>query len=344
MVTGAADAVNVYWLEPGALPKLPVEGADPLRQPTSVTFCCIAALLTFAPLAAQDQLRWTKTVAPDGSFSLQQPEGWAVKYGRANVRLSNAPRDEEIIVIRMPRDPARTVAAYAEAVARSFQQSLAAFQMSNLNTAQDSAAFLVTYTSAGKNYSGPGAVAVKGNAAWWVSYGSPSAGDLARGAALITGVAGSIADGAGPVSPQAAARPPETGLSAALIGNWSTVGYYGELVNPATGAFLQSAYNGEWYAFGADGTYRYTIAGSGQFITGVVIARGTYEVSGNTVLLHRKTESWYPLPNDATHKPMYKDRPSPEDFTLVIESRGPGEILIKERGMADTFHRQPNNK
>jgi len=282
-------------------------------------------------------------VAPDSSISLQQPEGWAVKYGRANVRLSNAPRDEEIIVIRMPRDPARTVAAYAEAVARSFQQSLAAFQMSNLNTAQDSVAFLVTYTSAGKNYSGPGAVLLKGNAAWWVSYGSSAAGDLARGAALITGVAGSIADGAGSV-PSPPAAPAATGLSGALVGNWSTGSYYGELVNPATGAFLQSTYNGEWYAFGADGAYRYTIAGSGQFITGVVIAKGTYEVSGNTVLLRQKTESWYPLPNDATHKPMYKDRPSPQDSTLVIEFRGPGEILIKQRGMAGTFHREPNSK
>lgn len=316
-----------------------------MRRLTSVTLCSIAGLLSLAPLAAQDQIRWTRTAAPDGSFSLEQPEGWEAKYGRWNVRLSNAPRDEEILVIRMPRDPAKPVAAYAEAVERSFQQALPSFRTSHLTAAQDSVAFLVTYTSGGKSYSGPGAVMLKESAAWWVSYGSPAAADLARGAALITGVMGSAADGAGSVSPTAPAPPQAaTGGSGPLVGNWSTADYYGELVNPSTGAFLQSSYSGEWYSFRADGTYRYTIAGSGQIITGVVIAKGIYEVRGNTVLLHQKTESWYPLPRDATHKPMYQDRPSPEDSTITIEFRGPATMLVRGRGSPGTFHRQPNGK
>ncbi|HXN46193.1 MAG TPA: hypothetical protein VN893_06100 [Bryobacteraceae bacterium] len=315
-----------------------------MRRLTSVTLGCIAGLLSLAPLVAQDQIRWTKTVAPDGSFSLQQPESWEAKYGRWNVRLSNAARDEEILVIRMPRDPAKPVAAYAEAVERSFQQALASFRISHLTTAQDSAAFLVTYASGGKSYSGPGAVVLKENAAWWVSYGSPAVADLARGAALITGVAGSAADGAGNVSPAPSSPPAATGPSGPLVGNWSTSGYYGELVNPSTGAFLQSSYSGQWYSFRADGTYQYTIAGSGQIITGIVIAKGTYEVRGKTVLLHQKTESWYPMPRDATHKPMYQDRPTPEDSTIAIEFRGPETIVVRGIGTPDTFHRQPNGK
>jgi len=313
-----------------------------LRQPTSVTSRCIAGLLSIASLAAQDQTRWTASAAPDGSFSLQQPEGWAAKYGRWNVRLSNAPRDEEILVIRLPRDPSKSVAAYAEAVERSFQQSLATFHISNLTTAEGSAAFLVTYASAGRDYSGPGAVVLKQKAAWWVSYGSSSPGDLKRGAALITGVAGSAADGAG----AALAPPPAaTGRMGALTGSWSTVNYFGELVNPSTGAPVLSSYSGQWFSFHPDGTYQYTIAGSGQIICGVVMAKGTYAVSGNTVLLHQRTESWYPLPNDPTHKPMYRDRPTPQDSTLAIEFRDPGTILIRQRGAAaDTFHRQPSGQ
>ncbi len=278
-------------------------------------------------------------MAPDGSFSLQQPEGWTPKYGRANVLLANAPRDEEIVVIRLPRDPAKSAAVYAEAVARGFQQSLASFQMSNLTTAQGSAAFVVSYNSAGKNYSGPGAVVFTSGAAWWVSYGSPSAADLVRGAALIAGVCGSLSDG-----PGAEAPPPSPPASPFLVGNWSTANYFGDLVNPSTGAYQQSSYTGEWYTFGADGTYRYTIAASDQLITGVVMCAGTYEVGGNTVHLHQKTESWYPLPRDATHKPMYKDRRTPQEITLVIEPKSPTEILIRQGAGSGTFHRDPKSK
>ena len=197
-----------------------------------------------------------------------------------------------------------------EAVAHCFQQSLAAFQMSNLTTSQDAAAFLVTYSSAGKNYSGPGAVVLKAGAAWWLSYGSPSAAYLARGAALVSGVGRSLSDG-GEAAPPPASPSPSPDAASSLTGNWSSGNYFGELVNPSTGAFVQSSYSGEWYTFGTDGTYRYTIAGSGQIITGVVICTGTYEVSGGTVRLHQKTESWYPLPRDATGKPMLQGPPHP---------------------------------
>ena len=110
---------------------------------------------------------------PGWLFFLQQPEGWTAKYGRDNVLLANAPRDEQIIVIRLPRDPAKSATAYAEAVARSFQQSLVSFQLSNLTAAGDSAVFLVSYSGTGKKYAGPGAVVVKPGAAWWVATAVP---------------------------------------------------------------------------------------------------------------------------------------------------------------------------
>ena len=312
-------------------------------QPSAVALLCLAGLLPTAPLSAQEQIRWTASTAPDGSFSLQQPEGWAAKFGRSNLRLSNAPRDEEIIVIRLPRDPAKAPADYAGAVVRSFQQSLAAFQMSNFSAQGDAAAFLVTYKSGGKDYSGPGALVVKPGAAWWVSYGSPSAANLQRGATLVAGVAQSIADGAASVSQPSAPPAQAQAPSSSLVGNWSSTGYYGDLVTPS-GAFVQSSYSGEQYKFRADGSYQYTIAGSGKIITGVAITVGTYEVNGNTVHLHQKTETWYPLPNNAYQKPPFKDKPTPQEITLTIQPHGPGEMIIRQGTSSTTFHRDPNSK
>jgi hypothetical protein len=311
-----------------------------MRQPSVVAlFFCIS-------LQAQNQIQWTRWSAPDGAFAMQQPAGWAAKYGRTNVHFSNAARDEEIVVIRLPRDASKTAADYVNAVSSSFQRSLASFQMSNLTTAQDSAAFLVTYKSGAKTYSGPGVVVLKGGAAWWVSYGSPSAADLTRGAALVAGVGQSVAD-AGAAAPALAPAPASSAGSAmppSLVGNWGTVGYYGDLVNPSTGTFVQSSYSGEWYKFGADGAYQYTIAGSGRIITGVVMCHGTYEVHGDTVQLHQKTESWYPMPNDATRKPKFENKPTPAETTLRIETRGPAEIVIHQGTSASTFHRDPKSK
>jgi hypothetical protein len=302
-----------------------------------------------ATLPAQN-VRWVKTAAPDGAFSLQQPEGWTAKYGGPTVSLRNTSRDEEIVVIRIPLDPSKPVPAYVEAVAQSFRKSLAAFEVSNLTSAQDSAAFLVTYTSANKRYSGPGAVTAKGNSVWWVSYGSPLDADMTRGATLITGVIGSVAYGgalpATSMQVPAGGQASTAGQPGSVIGNWSTSNVYGDIVNRSTGAFLMSNYNGEWYNFKADGSYRYTHAASGQFIAGVVITEGTYEARGETVLLHQKTESWYPFHNDPSHKPTFKDKPTPEETTLHLEFKGPAELRVWDKNpkLSTTFHRDPNSK
>jgi len=108
-----------------------------------------------------------------------------------------------------------------------------------------------------------------------------------------------------------------------LIGNWSTTAYAGDLVNPNTGAFLQSAYTGQSYVLHPDGTYRYSIAASGQFITAVVIENGTYTFQQGRLLLHRKTQSWYPSPRDAARRPMYRDKPSAEIPNSASNGRAP---------------------
>jgi hypothetical protein len=130
-----------------------------------------------------------------------------------------------------------------------------------------------------------------------------------------------------------------------LIGTWSTSNYFGHLVNPATGAVVQSLHSGRWFTFNANGTYQYMRIASGRLISGVVVAQGTYELIGNRLNLHRKTESWYPSRGDLSGRPMYKDRRNPESSIVYVEFRGPAEMVLREEDdTVSTFRRDPNSK
>ena len=130
----------------------------------------------------------------------------------------------------------------------------------------------------------------------------------------------------------------------ALIGTWSTVNFFGQLVNPVTGAVTQSLHSGRWFTFNPDGTYEYMRVASGQLISGVVVAQGTYEVNGNRLILLRTTESWYPSQGDPSRRPMYKDRSNPQKSTVDVEFRGPAEIIVREEdGTGSTFRRDPKS-
>ena len=136
----------------------------------------------------------------------------------------------------------------------------------------------------------------------------------------------------------------QTASREALIGTWSTVNFFGQLVNPATGAVTQSLHSGRWFTFNADGTYEYMRVGSGQLISGAVVAQGNFEINGNRLLLHRKTDSWYPSPGDRSGRPMYKDRRSSEDSALDVELSGPAEMILREKdGTVATFRRDPKS-
>lgn len=103
-----------------------------------------------------------------------------------------------------------------------------------------------------------------------------------------------------------------------LVGLWSQDGPTGTLVDPATGYATGSVYNGEWYLFRDDGTYRYVMVGSGSIISGGVVHEGRYEVSGNQILLKARLESWYPNPTKTGQTPSYTDKPE-ADKTLTYE-------------------------
>jgi hypothetical protein len=129
-----------------------------------------------------------------------------------------------------------------------------------------------------------------------------------------------------------------------LIGTWSTVNYYGHLVNPATGTIV-SQHGGKWFTFDADGTYVYTLIGSGPLVSGAAVDKGTYVLNGDRLSLHQKTESFYPHPTDPSGRPMYKDRPTSENITLYVRFKGPAEMVLQKEGSTtETFRRDPNSK
>jgi hypothetical protein len=93
-----------------------------------------------------------------------------------------------------------------------------------------------------------------------------------------------------------------------LVGTWSSEGSYGTLYDPATGSATGSVYNGEWYLFRSDGTYRYVIMGSGVALSGGIVREGRYSLDGSEIVFRNIVESWYPDASRSDQEPAYKDR------------------------------------
>lgn len=114
-----------------------------------------------------------------------------------------------------------------------------------------------------------------------------------------------------------------------IIGMWSTEGPSGELVDPATGYTSGSIYNGEWYLFRDDSTFRYVIIGSGQVLSGGVVWEGRYAIRDGALHLTDIKESWYPNPAAAGQKEAYEDRKA-VDVTLHYQYSDDKNTLIIE--------------
>ncbi len=125
---------------------------------------------------------------------------------------------------------------------------------------------------------------------------------------------------------------------ALLVGTWSDMHYFGELYDAVTGLPKTSAYSGEWYIFWGDGTFRYIIAGSGQFISGVVMNEGKYKLQGDELVLYSTRSSWYPNLDRPSQAASYEDKPV-EDERLPLIFEGLDTIRIDE----DIFYLQDPN-
>lgn len=98
-----------------------------------------------------------------------------------------------------------------------------------------------------------------------------------------------------------------------IVGAWSSEGPYGTLYDPATGGAAGSVYNGEWYIFRNDGTYRYVIMSSGTVISGGVVREGKYNIDGGEISLYDNEESWYPDASRSDQTPAYKNKPADDE-------------------------------
>jgi len=118
-----------------------------------------------------------------------------------------------------------------------------------------------------------------------------------------------------------------------LVGLWSSSDYYGEMYDPGSGAPVGSAYDGEWYLFRGDGSYRYVIVGSGFAISGAVVQEGSYKLEGNDLLLFNIKSSWYPDPARPNQSPGYENRPA-DNERVSIMFNSPTQVKIAD----DTFY------
>lgn len=118
--------------------------------------------------------------------------------------------------------------------------------------------------------------------------GTASSGSSAAASAGTGTVSGSTqtASGSTPATASVAGN--------ALVGQWSKDGASGTIVDPATGFATGSVYNGEWYVFREDGTFRYVLVSSGQIVSGGIVWEGRYAVADGAIHLTDTLEAWYP--------------------------------------------------
>ena len=125
-----------------------------------------------------------------------------------------------------------------------------------------------------------------------------------------------------------------------LCGVWSSDGSLGNMIDPSTGAIKGSVYNGEWYIFRNNGTFRYVIIGSGPIIGGEVIVEGNFIAHDGKIVFSDCKESWCPNPAKTGQKQAYKEKPidqAPRTYYLECT-----EIMVlREGGYSQHFYKGP---
>jgi len=117
-----------------------------------------------------------------------------------------------------------------------------------------------------------------------------------------------------------------------LVGLWSKEGPYGNMVDPSTGMSTGSVYNGEWYLFRDDGTFRHVIIGCGSIICGGVVAEGRFDARNGNMFFTNCKESWYPNHTRKDQKASYRDKPADsEQASYHLEVKEGTEILVLGR-------------
>ncbi len=174
------------------------------------TSIILLALSMCSSLVAGD---WQKFVAKDKSFSFHYPKGWRISEHESVIEVTNPPADEELLIVAMPFDAAKSPRQLAEnmiGLLRSNSPDIQASAWISSAESRDSLVhFRVKYTNEGKKYDS-NVIVVKGEGqAIWFSFSAPLEGyDAERGLDLVQKVVASVADGPGSVPPETSAPTP----------------------------------------------------------------------------------------------------------------------------------------
>jgi hypothetical protein len=116
------------------------------------------------------------------------------------------------------------------------------------------------------------------------------------------------------------------GAARGIVGKWSTLSWYGNYVDPSSGAFQSDASSGEWWEFRADGTWEYIMIAYGSFISGGIIHSGAWRLEGNQLVLAVRREVWRPFKGS---RPPY-DRAANREERYEVQFRDEPMLRVRE--------------
>ncbi len=166
-------------------------------------------LLTFAPVLVSAPSAWQKFVSSDKTFSFHYPRGWKVEAKESTIEITNAAAGEQILVVALPYDKAKTPTDSAkfliDALRASSSPDILASNWESNEASRDTAVSCeVSYSDSGKSYESE-VLVIKDDGAGqvlWFSFSGVKAGySRPRALAILQGLVSSLAKGADSAPP-----------------------------------------------------------------------------------------------------------------------------------------------
>jgi len=167
-------------------------------------------LMLLVPALAQAAPAWQKFISPDKTFSFHYPQGWKVQAKESTIEITNASAGEQLLVVALPYDKAKTPTESAkfliEAIRTSSSPDIKATNWESNEATKDSTVVCrVAYTDTGQKYQSD-VLVIKDDSSGqtlWISFSGPEAGySRSRALAILQGLVSSLAKGTGSTPPQ----------------------------------------------------------------------------------------------------------------------------------------------
>jgi len=172
-----------------------------------LTLSAILVLLT--PAVSHAAPAWQKFISPDKTFSFHYPQGWKVQAKESTIEITNASADEQLLVVALPYDKAKTPTDSAKFLIDAIRTSsspdiTAANWESNSATKDSTISCRATYSDSGRKYQSE-VLVVKDDSSGqvlWFSFSGPEAGySRSRALDILQGLVSSLAKGTGSTPP-----------------------------------------------------------------------------------------------------------------------------------------------